>query len=102
MCMDIKMAFFEGDDLLASGEIHCRPEEQILTFNGEGGHSFEVRASYEEPAIPIFVTCSINGQQLYRTAIRMGVHTSDDWESVDLGNIHTLVYKCYAHAEGDA
>ena len=32
--------------------------------------------------------------QLYHAALRVGVHDSDDWESINLGNIHTMGFRC--------
>lgn len=93
MILNIRMAFFDGDTLLSGGEVLCQNDESITVFNGEEGHSFEIKSSFEEPACPIFITYKYNVEQVYRSAMRFGVHSSNDWETLNLGNIHTLVYK---------
>ena len=42
------------------------------------------------------------GVRLYSAALRMGVHTSQDWESVNLGNIHDLGFFCRPSEAGEA
>ena len=94
--MRIDLAFFDGDDLLVKGLVECRVQEQSVSFDTKSGVRFIVTAQFEDPACPVSIDCSSNGINLYRTALRFGVHTSDDWESIDLGGIHTLAFWCHA------
>ena len=93
----IELAFFEEDDLLCRGNVRCGKVKAIDHFEGVGGHhhQFEVSSRFEEPASPVEIVCRRDGKQLYKAAIRVGVHTSNDWEYVNLGNIHTLGFRCH-------
>jgi len=91
--MLVDLAFFDGDVLLARSAIRCGPAEATESIMGEG-HEFLVTHRFEEPACPIEIVCTKAGKRLYRAALRMGVHTSEDWESVNLGNIHDLGFLC--------
>lgn len=94
--MRIDFTFFDGDDLLVKGSVECSLPEQSFFFAAKSGVHFIVTSQFEDPACPVSIDCSLNGKKLYRAALRVGVHTSDDWESIDLGEIHTLVFWCHA------
>lgn len=93
--MDVEVAFFRGDDLLCRGSVRCVPEETTQTFQG-GDYSFQVTHAFELPASRFLIVASSAGQHRFRSAMRMGVHTSDDWETIDLGDGYTLAFKCKA------
>jgi len=93
--MNIDLAFFDGDDLLCQGPIRCRIPKEKTSFTGVDGSKFELQYHFEDPACPVSIQCSRNGEDLYMGALSIGVHNSDDWESVNLGNIHTLVFRCH-------
>jgi len=90
----IELAFFKGDDLLCRGTVRCGALDTADHFDGVGGHHFDVSSRFEQPASPVQIVCRRDGKQLYEAALRVGVHTSDDWESLDLANIHTLGFRC--------
>jgi hypothetical protein len=119
--MHVAFAFFEGDELLHRGEILVGPERTIGVY-GEHLHvplpdgmpfshkpeiqlfvGLTIEHSFELPACPVamryyIVKEGVAGQlpeqerTLY-SELRMGVHTSDDWESVQL-QPYTLAFKC--------
>lgn len=91
--MQIDLAFFDGDVLLARGSISCGPEERIELIAGSD-HEFEVTHQFEEPSCPVTIVCRQRDRQLYKAGLQVGVHTSEDWESINLGNIHTLGFRC--------
>jgi hypothetical protein len=91
--MLVDLAFFSGDQLLGRSAIRCGATTVTETIAGEG-HVFVVTHRFEDPACPIEIVCTKAGQPLYRAALRMGAHASDDWESVTLGNIHELCFFC--------
>lgn len=91
--MLVELAFFDGDVLLARSVIQCGPAEVTESITGDG-YEFLVTHRFEEPACPIEIVCNKAGKRLYNAALRMGVHTSQDWESVNLGNIHDLGFFC--------
>jgi hypothetical protein len=99
--MLVDLAFFDGDVLLARAVIRCGSKETTESITGEG-HEFHVTHRYEEPACPIEIVCTKAGVRLYSAALRMGVHTSQDWESVNLGNIHDLGFFCRPSEAGEA
>ncbi|MES2947006.1 MAG: hypothetical protein V4858_00545 [Pseudomonadota bacterium] len=75
--------------------INCEADEQMLAIGDTAGLGFEITYKFEEPACPVFIACYAMGDRLYGAALRVGVHNSQDWESVDLGEKHVLVFKCY-------
>ena len=91
--MVVDLAFFDGEILLCRGSIQCCPHERTTCFS-DGSHNFAVTYMLEEPSSPICIVCTRDGEQLYSAALQMGVHTSQDWESINLGNIHTLAFWC--------
>ena len=101
MPMRVDLAFFEGDALLCRGTVLIEATECTNTFSGSG-HRFLVTHQFEEPAAPLTIACWRGSQRLYHGALRMGVHTSDDWESINLGNIHTLGFRCHVQPDGAA
>ena len=88
----IELAFFSGDDLLCRGSVCCGAVETADHFEGAGGHHFDTTSRFDLPASPVEIICRLDGKRLYQAALRVGVHTSDDWESIDLANIHTLAF----------
>ena len=92
--MNIELAFFDGDNLLCRGEITCEAQISSSVFSSPEGYIFEIEHSFEEPACPLQVVCSQNGTNLYKAALRVGVHHSDDWEVISLGDIHDLGFRC--------
>ena len=95
--MSIRLAFFDGDALLCQGAIICDSSRAMAVIVSETGHRFEIDHRFEEPACPVSISCTKNGEHLYKAAMMVGTHTSDDWESIDLGSIHTLGFMCHVH-----
>lgn len=91
----IDIAFFSGDDLISQGSVRCGASKIISRLDGVSGHRFEITSKFEEPACPVEIRCCCQEKELYKAALRVGVHTSDDWESVDLAGIHTLGFRCH-------
>lgn len=94
--MRIDLAFFEQETLLARGSIHCSAHEQQFSFEAASGYRFDITSQFDDPACPVSISCISNDKLLYKGALRVGVHSSEDWESINLGNIHTLVFFCHA------
>ena len=98
--MCIELGFFEGDALLVRGRIICKEREASTDLHGAGGHVWTLKARYVEPASPVELECRRDGVRLYCAALQVGVHESDDWESIDLADIHTLAFRCRVDAGG--
>jgi hypothetical protein len=98
----IELAFFDKDMLLCRGGVRCGSAKVVEHLDGVGGHQFELSSQFEEPACPVEIACRRDGTLLYEAALRVGVHTSDDWESVELGNVHTLTFRCREEDESRA
>jgi hypothetical protein len=94
--MNIDIAFFDDDAFLVKGYIHCSAHEQHFSFDAESGFRFDVTSQFEEQACPVSIRCTTSSGLIYNAALRIGVHSSDDWESISLGDIHTLVFWCHA------
>jgi hypothetical protein len=93
--MLIEMVFFEGDQLLVRGEINCGQDIGSAKLESHTGIRFDITFQFEEPACPVSITCFLAGKRLYRAALRVGVHDSEDWESLELGENHVLAFRCY-------
>jgi len=91
--MTLELAFFDGDDLLYQETVECQAVSSTDLFEGTDGHQFKISSLFEEPACPVSIICSHHGKKLYEVALRVGVHDSEDWESIDLGGIHTLGFR---------
>jgi hypothetical protein len=94
--MLIEMVLFDGDQLIVRGEIKCGRDVSSTTLESQQGLRFDITFQFEEPACPVSITCLLAGKQLYRAALRVGVHDSEDWESLELGENHVLAFRCYA------
>jgi hypothetical protein len=92
--MHVDFAFFDGDNLLLRGFFHCMASPRTEHFSAAEAHEFTVTHRLEEPACPIEIECRQHGKVRYTAALRMGVHDSEDWEAIDLGNIHTFAFRC--------
>jgi hypothetical protein len=91
--MRVELVFFEGDTRLCSGEIHITARDGKVEFSTERGEIFEISHRFEEPACPIFIRSFENGKLVGRSAMRMGVMDSDDWEAISLANRIELCFK---------
>ena len=100
--MEIDLAFFDGDNLLIRGTIECRTAQQLKVLANNSDYSFHVTHTFETPASPVEIVCRKNGKKEYEAALMVGVHDSDDWESINLANIHTLGFRCRVLDEGAA
>ena len=94
MELHIDLAFFQDDDLLGRGEVCCTAMKATSNLEGTSGYRFVVTSLFEIPACQLEIECYSQNSQLYRSALRVGVHNSDDWETIDLGGIHTLGFRC--------
>lgn len=92
--MLVDIAFFDADILLLEGQIICTKKEEIDIIESSSGHIFEIKHQFKEPACPVFIICKLNNKELYKSALNIGVHQSEDWESINLGDIHTLGFRC--------
>ena len=96
--LSIEMAFFDGEILLVRCRVECTKEKQLYQVKGIDDYLFDITYSLELPSSPVEIICSNSSGLLYKAALRVGVHTSEDWESIELGDIHTLAFRSYEHA----
>ena len=88
------MAFFEGDTLLARANVLVHSIEDTCTVIADRGDRFEITRQFEEPASRLFIECfDQNGNLVGASAMRMGVHNSDDLEAIDLVEPYELCFK---------
>jgi hypothetical protein len=99
MELHIDLAFFSGDDLLTRGGVRCGVSETVTKLESASGHLFEITSRFEEPACPIEIHYYCQEKRIYKSVLRVVVHTSNDWESIDLAGIHTLGFLCKEIAE---
>ena len=98
--MHIELGFFAGDQLLARGSVTCADRDATSEITGESGLSWTIKTRYEEPASPVELECIRDGERLYDGSLQVGVHTSDDWESINLADVHTLAFRCRVDSAG--
>jgi len=97
--MSVEVAFFDADELLCRGTINLTTVESESEFVAERGERFELAYQFEQPASRVFIRCHKDGSLVFRSALRMGVHDSDDWESTDLAEPYQLCFRCTVHDE---
>ena len=88
------MSNFDGENVLCRGEVQCGSIESSDSFESNSGHEFLVTHRFELPACPVEILCIFQNEELYKAALMVGVHTSEEWESINLGNIHDLGFRC--------
>jgi|SRR6516165_6290916 hypothetical protein len=93
--MRVELVFFDGNMPLCRGEIRITDRDEKAEFSTYRGEVFEVSHRFEEPACPIFIRFFENGKLVGRSAMRMGVADSDDWEAVSLANTIELCFRRY-------
>ena len=113
--MHVAFAFFRGDALLHRGELLLRDAPGFVVYGEhhhvqlEAGAPFAERPefqlfaglviehTFELPACPItlryYTVAGAEQTKQFEAALRMGVHESDDWESVELGD-YTFAFRC--------
>ncbi len=91
--MRVELVFFDGGKPLCRGEICITARDQKLELSTVRGEVFEISHRYEEPACPVFIRVFRHGTLVGRSAMRMGVADSDDWEAIDLANGISLCFK---------
>ena len=91
--MRVELAFFDGNTPLCRGEICITEKEEKAELSSDRGDMFEISHRYEEPACPIFIRVFEQGKLVGRSAMRMGVADSDDWEAIGLANDIDLCFK---------
>jgi hypothetical protein len=90
----VEMAFFDGDTLLTRANVLVHSIEDECTVLAERGERFEISRQFQEPASRLFIKYfDSDGNPAGQSAIRMGVHNSDDWEAIDLAAPYQLCFK---------
>jgi hypothetical protein len=100
--MRVELAFFQGNELLCHGSILIDREARHATMTSESGHEFRISYTYDDPACSIMIHCFADGELVARSALSMGVHTSDDWEAISLAGPYELCFRCEAGDRGHA
>lgn len=94
--MAVDFALFREDVRLVRGRIAIGNERQRQSFSADGGElELTVEHVFEFPACPLQMQLrsAQSGEVLWEAGICMGVHQSDDWESLELLE-HTLAFRC--------
>jgi hypothetical protein len=92
--MRVEMAFFAADDLLARTKVLVHQIEEDCEICAPRGDRFLVTRRFEEPACPIYIVYyDQNGDFAGRSALRMGVHNSSDWECAQLADPYQLCFQ---------
>ncbi|WP_417377469.1 hypothetical protein [Gimesia maris] len=92
--MRVEMLFFDGDEPLAHTKVLVHGTEEESEIECPRGDRFAVTRKFEEPACPIFINSfDPNGAFVGRSAMRMGVHNSDELEAIDLAAPYVLCFR---------
>lgn len=90
----IEMVFFDGDTLLTNANVLIHSTEEQCTVLAERGDRFEIIRQFEEPASRMSIEFfDPDGKPAGLSAMRIGVHNSDDWEAVELAWPYQLCFK---------
>ena len=90
--MRVELALFDGDTLLERCEIVVSATQQVDTFQ-------LYRATHQlgREDADIVLDEFANHIELKRSALRMPIHESSDWESIELDK-YTLAFWCHLDA----
>jgi hypothetical protein len=86
--MRVDLALFDGDALLDRREIVVGDSEQVESFP-----LYQVMHKLGDEAADIVLYDFAERIDLKRSALRMPIHDSADWESIELGK-YTLAFWC--------
>lgn len=98
--MNVDLALFRGDELLCRGEINITATRASSEFSGHDNVTLSISHAFAMPACSLSVRlrrqsdASGESEELLEAGLAMGVHESDDWESVALGPDFTLGFLC--------
>ncbi len=104
--MTVEFGFFHHDDLLCRATIRIEEREKSEEFDSgtsdgapPAGH-LVIRHWLEFPSASLHLalvrcpTADAAPEVILEAGLAMGVHDSDDWESVALGGAYTLAFLC--------
>ena len=87
--MHIELALFDGDILLERGEVHVGVQQQVSTLA-----LFQVTHRLgHETADVVLSDFQSPHTELIKITMDVPIHTSTDWETLDLGR-YTLAFWC--------
>jgi len=98
--MSVDLALFRGDELLGRGSICIRNQRESSEFALQDdmilfiSHEFALPASSLSVELRRRAEGAKEKELLLEAGLAMGVHESDDWESVSLGPEYTLGFFC--------
>ena len=93
--MRVEMLFFDGDEPLARTKVLVHEIEEECEIECPRGDRFVVTRKFEQPACPVFISSfDSSGDFVGRSAMRMGVHNSDDLETIELVEPYLLCFRC--------
>ena len=90
--MHVELALFQGDDLLDRGEILIGAERLTDSFT-----LFLAHHQLVGDAADIVLDSFADQVDFKRVTLDMPVHTSEDWESIELGK-YTVAFWCRVEA----
>ena len=84
----IELGLFNGDELLHRKSIKVT-EQEALYHDSDVSIKYQLIKDVAEIELRVFR----DGQQLIKSNLRMPIHESEDWESIELDK-YTLAFKC--------
>lgn len=106
----VEFVLFHHDVLLCRAAIRIEEQQKSEEFDypdpsaGIGTTSYEghlvIRHQFGLPAASLqlwlirYIAPGSTGEVILEAALAMGVHDSEDWESVALGQDYTLAFRC--------
>jgi hypothetical protein len=96
--MSVELALFRGDELLCQGSIAVTQTPASSEFPLEDRGVLVISHEFALPACSLGLQLrpSAESEPLIEAGVAMGVHDSDDRESVALGPDYTLGFFCHA------
>lgn len=91
----VNMVFFDGDVFISRAMVLVHQYEETCILESKRGDTFHVTRQFEEPACRMYIeSYSATRELVGHSAMRMGVHNSDDWEAIDLVEPYQLCFWC--------
>lgn len=92
--MRVEMAFFDGDELLARSIVLIHKDKDVCEVISGRGDKFVITRWFEEPASVVQIEYfDPDGEFAGRSAMRMGVHNSEEWEAIQLADPYELCFR---------
>lgn len=100
--LEVDFALYKGSTVVKRGRFVATARRTLETFerneDPESPGVLSIEHEFDLPAATVSLTYWAGATEprlrLFRASLAMGVHESDDWETVDMVPPHTFAFRC--------